>query len=87
MEEEDGSPKNGAPWNETRLIIFTEWDDTKRYIEQNLRSAISGTDRWEERIEIFHGPTPPQKKDDLKRAFNTPPLARRTTKPASIPTT
>jgi SNF2 family DNA or RNA helicase len=69
----DGTPQANAPWEPTRLIIFTEWDDTKRYIEQNLKAAISGTDRWDERIEIFHGPTPPQKKDDLKRAFNTPP--------------
>jgi Helicase conserved C-terminal domain len=38
-----------------------------------LKAAIAGTDRWEERIEVFHGPTPPEKKDALKQAFNTPP--------------
>lgn len=69
----DGSPESLAPWTTRRLIIFTEWDDTKRFIEKHLKSAITGTDRWEERIEIFHGPTPFQKKEDLKRAFNTPP--------------
>lgn len=68
-----GSPRAGADWTERRLIIFTEWDDTKRYIEQHLKSAIAGTDRWDERIEIFHGPTPFLKKEELKRAFNTPP--------------
>jgi superfamily II DNA/RNA helicase len=69
----DGGATAGARWTDLRVIIFTEWDDTKRYLEQQLKSAISGTDRWEERIEIFHGPTPPQKKDELKRAFNAPP--------------
>ncbi len=70
---DNGGPQPLAPWNDRRVIVFTEWDDTKRYLEQHLRSAIAGTDRWEERIEIFHGPTPPLKKEDLKRAFNTPP--------------
>ena len=60
-------------WTNRRVIIFTEWDDTKRYIVQQLKSAITGTDRAEERIEVFHGPTPFQKKEELKRAFNTPP--------------
>jgi ERCC4-related helicase len=69
----NGKPIEGASWTPRRLIIFTEWDDTKRFIEKHLKSAIVGTDRWDERIEIFHGPTPFQKKEDLKRAFNTPP--------------
>lgn len=69
----DGGPTAGSEWTPRRLIIFTEWDDTKRYVEQQLKSAITGTDRWDERIEIFHGPTPIQKKEDLKRAFQTPP--------------
>ena len=69
----DGGAKTGAQWTDLRLILFTEWDDTRRYIDQQLKAAISGTDRWEERIEIFHGPTPPEKKDALKQAFNTPP--------------
>ena len=69
----DGKTTANAPWSHRRLIIFTEWDDTKRFIEKHLKSAIAGTDRWDERIEIFHGPTPFQKKEDLKRAFNTPP--------------
>jgi ERCC4-related helicase len=69
----DGGSQNEAAWNNRRLIIFTEWDDTRRYIVQNLKAAIAKTDRAEERIEVFHGPTTLQKKDELKRAFNTPP--------------
>ncbi len=64
---------DGSNWNGRRVIIFTEWDDTKRYIVQQLQSALTGTDRAAERIEVFHGPTPFQKKEELKRAFNLPP--------------
>ena len=70
---DDGGAKAGAAWTDRRVIIFTEWDDTKRYIVQQLKSAIAGTDRDAERIEVFHGPTPFQKKEELKRAFNMPP--------------
>lgn len=76
-----GKPTAGAEWDNRRLIIFTEWDDTKRYVVQQLKAAIEGTDRWEERIEVFHGGTPlkstpggsVKSREDLKRAFNTPP--------------
>lgn len=44
-------PKSGrrpaapAKWNNVRVIIFTEYDDTKRYLNQQLSAAIEGTDR------------------------------------------
>jgi len=72
---DDGGAQKGAVWSDLRLILFTEWDDTKRYLEQQLRAAIAGTDRHEERIEIFHGPTPLEKRDALKQAFNAAPDA------------
>ncbi len=66
-----GAP--GARWNSTRVIIFTEWDDTKRYLQQQLTAAIAGTDRADERIAVFHGPTPPEEREEIKTAFNTDP--------------
>ncbi|HUY32617.1 MAG TPA: DISARM system SNF2-like helicase DrmD [Pirellulales bacterium] len=63
------SPK----WNDTRVIIFTEYDDTKRYLREQLSAAIQGTDRAEQRIAIFHGPTPPDEREAIKQAFNTDP--------------
>jgi ERCC4-related helicase len=69
----DGKPVPAAAWTGRRVILFTEWDDTKRYLEQQIRTAICGTDDWERRVEIFHGPTPPEKKEQLKQAFNLPP--------------
>jgi Helicase conserved C-terminal domain/SNF2-related domain len=67
------SPAPGAPWSPLRLIIFTEYEDTARYLRMQIEAAIAGTDRAESRLEVFHGPTPPDKREDLKRAFNEPP--------------
>ena len=63
----------GAAWSDLRVLIFTEYDDTQRYLSQMLRAAIAGTDRAEQRIEVFHGPTPLEKREAIKRAFNLPP--------------
>lgn len=65
--------KPGAVWNNTRLLIFTEYDDTKRYLFDRLEAAIAGSDVANMRIQIFHGPTPPAKREEIKQAFNTDP--------------
>ncbi len=67
------SPQPGAKWNELRLLIFTEYDDTKRYLVEMLRAAIAETDLADYRIEVYHGPTPPEKREAIKRAFNEHP--------------
>lgn len=67
------SPQPGAKWNNLRLLIFTEYDDTKRYLVEMLRAAIAETDLAEHRIEVYHGPTPPDKREAIKRAFNEHP--------------
>jgi SNF2 family DNA or RNA helicase len=64
-----------AEWADTRILIFTEYEDTKRYLVNCLRAAIQGTHLDEARIEVFHGPTPPDKRELIKRAFNAPPSA------------
>lgn len=70
-----GAARHGSPakWNHTRVLIFTEYDDTKRYLRQQLELAIAGTDRADARIEVYHGPTPPEKREEIKRRFNTDP--------------
>ena len=65
--------KAGAKWNDTRVLIFTEYEDTKRYLVQQLEAVIAGSDNADRRIQIFHGPTPPQKRDEIKKAFNAAP--------------
>ncbi len=62
-----------APWAPLRLIIFTEYEDTARYLRTQLEAAIAGTDRATERIAVYHGPTSSDQREVLKRAFNEPP--------------
>jgi superfamily II DNA or RNA helicase len=62
-----------ARWNDTRIIIFTEYDETKRYLQQQLTAAIATTDRAGERIAVYHGPTPPADREEIKRSFTTYP--------------
>ena len=67
------SPHPGAGWTDLRLLIFTEYEDTRRYLVEMLRAAFVGTDHADQRIEVYHGPTPPDKREAIKRAFNLPP--------------
>ena len=60
-------------WNDLRVIIFTEYEDTRRYLVEILRNAIRNTHLAENRIELFTGSTPEQKRKEIKRAFNLPP--------------
>jgi superfamily II DNA or RNA helicase len=69
-----GRGKADAPaWTDTRVLIFTEYEDTLRYLRQQLEAAIQGTDRAEERIAVYHGPTPQERREEIKRAFNAAP--------------
>ena len=63
----------GARWNDTRVLIFTEYDDTKRYLVSRLEAAIEHSDRADARIQVFHGPTPAARREEIKAAFNTDP--------------
>ena len=60
-------------WTRRRLLIFTEWDDTRRWLEGRLRRALERTELAESRIACFTGLTPQPERERLKRAFNTPP--------------
>lgn len=63
----------GSPWLATRVIIFTEYETTLRYIRDQLHAAIQGTEGAESRIEIFYGATPVEKREAIKTAFNADP--------------
>jgi hypothetical protein len=53
-----------------RVLIFTEFADTKRYLEEQLRAAFAGEDRAEQRIDTFHGGMDDDRREEVKRAFN-----------------
>ncbi|MBI5764265.1 MAG: helicase [Planctomycetes bacterium] len=76
-----GTPSD-AKWNNIRILIFTEYEDTKRYLHQQISAAIEGTDRAAERIAVYCGSTPAHRSDqsggvptreDIKQAFNANP--------------
>jgi ERCC4-related helicase len=65
----------GSEWNRRRLIIFTEYEDTRRWLERRLREALAETDRAEDRIGVFTGATGSDRREEVKRAFNADPDA------------
>ena len=60
-------------WNERRVIIFTEYEDTRRYIERCLGEAIARSDQADARIATFTGVTSRQRREEIKHTFNTEP--------------
>ncbi len=63
----------GEQWTRTRIIIFTEYEDTLRYLEQMLRASVADSDNAIERIRTFRGSTPNDEREQIKRAFNADP--------------
>jgi superfamily II DNA or RNA helicase len=64
---------SGREWNNRRVIIFTEYGDTKRYLLELLTEAVSDTERADERILTLHGGMADDTRDEVQRAFNTDP--------------
>jgi ERCC4-related helicase len=64
---------SGKNWNDRRLIIFTEWEDTRRWLERRLQEALADTDRADERIGVFTGATGQDRREEVKAAFNADP--------------
>jgi len=60
-------------WTDCRVLLFTEYSDTKRYLQALLTEAVAGTDRGDERILVLHGGMGDEGRDEVQRAFNTPP--------------
>ncbi len=60
-------------WNERRLLVFTEYEDTRRWLQRCLNEAIAHSDRASERIAAFTGTTSRQRREDIKHAFNAEP--------------
>jgi hypothetical protein len=63
----------GQNWNRRRLIIFTEYEDTRRWLERRVREAVADTDLADDRIGVFTGATGSDRREEVKRAFNTDP--------------
>lgn len=58
----------GGKWNDTRVIIFTEFEDTLHYLKRQFGGELPEADS---RIETFSGAT--SRREEIKTAFNTEP--------------
>lgn len=65
--------KKERAWTDRRVLIFTEYGDTKRWLWQLLSTAVQGTDRADERLMQFHGGMSDEQREEVQRAFNGPP--------------
>jgi SNF2-related domain/Helicase conserved C-terminal domain len=63
----------GGRWNDRRLILFTEWEDTRRWLQRRLLEALEDTDCIDERIDVFTGATGTDRREAVKLAFNDDP--------------
>jgi len=62
----------GAAWQPTRLLIFTDYVDTKRYLERQLRLLLAEDDP-DCRIASFTGGMSEDNRERLKAQFNADP--------------
>jgi len=56
-----------------RVLVFTEYADTKRYLEKHLRAALTPGRDSDPMIATFHGGMPEDAREEVKRAFNADP--------------
>jgi superfamily II DNA or RNA helicase len=64
------SAKNGEPvWNDERVIIFTEYRDTQRWL-QNL---LTGADLGGGRLKLLYGGMRSEEREHIKAAFQSDP--------------
>ncbi|MET4259795.1 ERCC4-related helicase [Bradyrhizobium sp. S3.12.5] len=67
---------DGYAWQDRRLILFTEWEDTRRWLVERLKEGLLqrslGRVDLEGRILNFTGQTSLQERDRIKIAFNAP---------------
>ena len=62
----------GAAWKPRRVILFTEYGDTLRYLKEQLTAAFEGTHRGDERILTLMGGLGDARRAEIQEAFNGP---------------
>lgn len=73
---EDEALTKDHQWQNRRLILFTEWDDTRRWLVERLKEGLlqrsNGRIDLDGRIQVFTGQTSLDERDRIKIAFNAP---------------
>ncbi|MCU0881462.1 MAG: DISARM system SNF2-like helicase DrmD, partial [Hyphomonadaceae bacterium] len=60
-------------WNRRRLVIFTEFEDTRRWLQRRLMEALDDLGDVDGAIAHFSGATSQDRREELKAAFNADP--------------
>lgn len=72
---QEPAPNLTPMWAPKRLLIFTEYADTKRYLESILAAHISQVDPRITRIAVFHGGMGDERREAVKASFNADPAS------------
>ncbi len=64
-------PGDPAIWNDTRLLIFTEYEDTQRYLSRQIEAVFPGRPRTAS--PYTPGRRSQDRRKEIKRAFNGDP--------------
>lgn|GEM_PF-62241 len=67
-----GGGEGSGEWGPRKLLVFTEYADTKRWLRGLLRRAFEGTEEGEDRILEIHGAIGDERREQIQRAFNAP---------------
>jgi SNF2 family DNA or RNA helicase len=67
-----GAGQSDLQWLPTRLLIFTDYVDTKRYLERQLQELL-GEDEADRRVASFSGGMREENREKLKARFNADP--------------
>lgn len=65
--------KKALGWSDRRVLVFTEYGDTKNYLVDQLTRALGHTDDGPDRVMTFHGGMSDAQRDLVQRAFNGDP--------------
>jgi len=68
----DQNQRPEGAWNDLRIIIFTEYEDTRRYLMDCLNNRYRSDDGVK-RIEFYSGITNQYERERIKQDFNTDP--------------
>lgn len=68
-----GGAMGKGSWTDRRLIVFTEYGDTKNYLKRLLGRAVEDTADGKSRIMFFHGGMSDEQREEVQRAFNGSP--------------
>src|SRR6266540_4225808 len=66
----DGVLRPAGQWGDERVIVFTEYRDTQRWLHEQLEARSYGADG---RIALLHGGLNPVERDQIKKLFLAPP--------------